>query len=539
MAQQTTTADRRSTTAVQPARRPVPRAADRAPGTELVAWSEAILSARHEEATDRFCRMMREGRDLAELLLHAINTTAPYLHVPSHVRVKGGEMSLVNYDHCFLALRGSLRMMRYLPMPWTHLPMAQAIWYFPQGLDVWNQLHGRFPGHYAYSAGYKEFPPDARPAVWFEDREPLLEGTAQERLDGLFQSCVSGDRDRCYRLFLGLAAEPDHREALRAQILFCSIADVQDTVHRRTVRSTGHKALRIRAMLDLADFLGWENAHSVFYAAVPALPVEPLFYVLYNTVSNWCREKFGDAWGTLPENTGTLDETELAELRRVVLQTDSATIFQHLTELLQAGKSVLQVADGITAAAARAISEVENPKAFFMLGHVFDYLNVVNHWLRTHSGPHAPKFPFLQALFLNDVIRLGPYTPRDWKGSPSPCRGGGSGERWRTPEATLAELDAAIEAQEGDRAVALVRSYLDAGAPIEPLKTVLVLGAAKFQNDPHQQRFCSSTIEESEESGIEGAWADHLMALANYGARSAKRSTRLECYELYRRHFVA
>jgi hypothetical protein len=510
----------------------------RTPGsrdTELTAWSEAILAARHEEATDRFCRLMRDGRDLAGLLHHAIETTAPYLHVPSHVRVRNGETSLVNYDHCFLAVRGSLRMMRYLPMPWTHLPMAQAIWYYPQGLDVWNQLHGRFPGHYAYSAGFKEFPEEARPTVWFEDREPLVDAGAEERLEGLFQAAVSGDRDRCYRLFLGLAAEPEHREALRREILFCSIADVQDTVHRRSVRSTGHKALRIRAMLDLADFIGWERAHSVFYAAVPALPVAPLFYVLYNTVSNWCREKLGEAWSTLSQNSGRLSEEEIAELRRVVLQTDAPTIMQHLTGLLQSGISVLQLADGITAAGARAISEVENAKAFFMLGHVFDYLNVVNHWLRTTSSAHAPKFPFLQALFLNDVIRLSPYTPRERQVGTEGARA----LKRRTPEATLAELDAAIEAQEGDRAVSLMRSYLDAGAAIEPLKTVLVLGAAKFQNDPHQQRFCSSTIEEAEESGIEGAWTDHLMALANYGARSAKRSTRLECYELYRRHFVA
>jgi hypothetical protein len=511
------------------------RAARRPHDVELGAWSDEILGAKHREATERFCRMMRDGRDLRELLHFAIAVTAPYLHVPSHVRVKDGELSLVNYDHCFLALRGSLRMMRYLPMPWTHLPMAQAIWYFPQGLDVWNQLHGRFPGHYAYSAGFKEFPPDVRPAVWFEDREPLTEGPAEERVDGLFQAAVSGDRDRCYRLFLGLADELEHRQALRRQILFCSITDVQDTIHRRTVRSTGHKALRVRAMLDLADFVGWENAHSVFYAAVPALPVEPLFYMLYNSVSHWCREKLGEVWATLPANEGKLDEAELTELRRIVLQTDAPTIYQHLTELLQAGKSVLQLADGITAAAARAISEAESPRAFFMMGHVYDYLNVVNYWLRTYPGPQAAKFPFLQALFLNDVIRTGPYSPREHPVGSECARA----LKRRSPEATLAELDAAIEAQEGDRAVALMRQYLDADAPVEPLKTVLALGMAKFQNDPHQQRFCGSALEEAEESGIRGSWQDHLMALANYGARSAKRSTNLECYELYRRHFLA
>jgi hypothetical protein len=118
--------------------------------------------------------MMRDGRDLAELLQHAITVTAPHLHVPSHVRVKNGELSLVNYDHCFLAIRGSLRMMRYQERPWTHLPMAQAIWYLPQGLDVWTQLQGRFPGHYAYSAGFKEFPLHACVCRRLEDPEGAI-----------------------------------------------------------------------------------------------------------------------------------------------------------------------------------------------------------------------------------------------------------------------------------------------------------------------------------------------------------------------------
>jgi hypothetical protein len=154
------------------------------------------------------------------------------------------------------------------------------------------------------------------------------------------------------------------------------------------------------------------------------------------------------------------------------------------------------------------------------------YLHVPSH-VRVKNGE--------MSLVNYNVIRSGSYTPRE---RPVGFEGARALKR-RSPEATLAELDIAIEAQEGDRVVALMRSYLDAGAPIEPLKTVLVLGMAKFQNDPHQQRFCGSTVEEAEESGIEGAWMDHLMALANYGARSSKRSTNLACYELYRRYFLA
>ena len=30
----------------------------------------------------------------------------------------------------------------------SYLPMAQTVWYVPTGLDIWNQLLGKAPGHY-------------------------------------------------------------------------------------------------------------------------------------------------------------------------------------------------------------------------------------------------------------------------------------------------------------------------------------------------------------------------------------------------------
>jgi hypothetical protein len=62
---------------------------------------------------------------------------------------ENGEYSNVNYDHCVLGLRASRRLLPYLPSGHRQLAMAQAVWYMPQGLDVWDQLLCEFPGHYA------------------------------------------------------------------------------------------------------------------------------------------------------------------------------------------------------------------------------------------------------------------------------------------------------------------------------------------------------------------------------------------------------
>ena len=87
---------------------------------------------------------------MPRLVQHAVDAAAPFLTVPSHVMVSAaGEFQGVNYDHCVLGLRASRRLLPYLSSEHQMLSMAQAIWYMPQGLDVWDQLLCEFPGHYA------------------------------------------------------------------------------------------------------------------------------------------------------------------------------------------------------------------------------------------------------------------------------------------------------------------------------------------------------------------------------------------------------
>ena len=82
---------------------------------------------------------------------------------------------------------------------------------------------------------------------------------------------------------------------MRDQLLFLGLIDVQDTIVGRKARNTGHKALRARAIVGLADYVGWERAHGVFYTGVPDMAVGPLYYSLYDSVCVQLTNAFPDA----------------------------------------------------------------------------------------------------------------------------------------------------------------------------------------------------------------------------------------------------
>src|SRR5207244_11215691 len=81
--------------------------------------------------------------------LEAVRIHAPYTHVPYHQRLDDGLVKFVNNDHCLLSARATLRLTDLMPGGgFERLPMMQTIWYMPTGLDPWNQLLGKAPGHY-------------------------------------------------------------------------------------------------------------------------------------------------------------------------------------------------------------------------------------------------------------------------------------------------------------------------------------------------------------------------------------------------------
>src|SRR5947208_7340033 len=175
--------------------------------------TEAILERDQPRTADLFFRMVtQEGRSTSDALGVVTAAEAPFVQVPSHINMRDGQITLINNDHTILGLRTSTNLAPFLPETHRLLPLLQSVWYIPAGLDIWNQLLGKYPGRYATMKGIMVPPPSYGPVVWNDDQEPIREkGTVEERLHQHMIATVSGDSRRSYGLFLGLAEEEEAR----------------------------------------------------------------------------------------------------------------------------------------------------------------------------------------------------------------------------------------------------------------------------------------------------------------------------------------
>ena len=456
--------------------------------------TEAILERDQPRTADLFFGMVaREGRSIGDALAVVTAAEAPFVQVPSHINVKDGQVSLINNDHTILGLRASSYLMPYLPEKYRLLPLLQSVWYIPAGLDIWNQLAGKYPGRYATMKGMNVAPPSYGPVVWQEDEEPIRgEGGVDERLHAHMIATVSGDLRRSYGLFLGLAEDEQLRPLLRDQLEFLGLIDLQDTVVGRKARNTGHKAIRARAIADLADVIGWEQAHGVYYMGVPDMAVGPLYYSLYDSVCVRLAAEFPDSGKSLVQTNRTpLAAAEVEELVEQLMTADSARVWDLLTGHLKNGKSIRSLGDAIQIGAAELILRTTVPKQFTNGQHPFDYCNVANNWMRTRENPYQPRILYLMASFINDVAhenKLYQSVIEQECASFDFTR--------RAPQVLLGELDEAIMALDFPRTTAAASAYLQSGADRRAYQETVALCACRFQDDPHNQKITVSTFEE-------------------------------------------
>ena len=87
--------------------------------------------------------------------------------------------------------RASTELMPLLRPELTYLPLAQTIWYVPTGLDPWNQLLGKMPGHYVrlYELKFEGKPP--LPEVHWAEQEPLAIDGADAESDPVYDQAVA------------------------------------------------------------------------------------------------------------------------------------------------------------------------------------------------------------------------------------------------------------------------------------------------------------------------------------------------------------
>jgi hypothetical protein len=515
---------------------------------------EEIANAQYREATDTFCRLVTEdGRALPEMVRTAVAAAAPFVQVPSHMmRQPNGEMRGVNYDHTVLGWRGALKLTAHLSGKRSLLPTVQAMWYVPQGLNIWEQIICEFPGHYARDAEQcnRRFPgPDEEvnrfdgpawtpPKIYFEDHDPITSGSVDDRFERLNWAISEGDRRESYGLFQGLADDPAQRDRLKEQILFAGIIDLQDTlINRGGYQNIGHKALRARALIDIADYLGWDNAHEIVYTVVPDLGCSPRLYGLWNEINNVVKIELAGRLPIAKRTDRPMTEPELDALTDAMLWGGPSEVNVVVSTLFRRGCGLLDVSDGIAVGYQRYLMDVlEHPSAFTNPMHSFDYLNVVNHWIRTYDNPHQLKAVYMAARFVNDAIRFNAMFPRDPKAELQPRADFRSYADDVPLDRVLPALHETIMAQDAPRACALVDSYLDRTVERKELIETITYAACHFQNDPHVMRNCISSIEEWNANQTPRR-DDILRGFVKHQSRYIKRALTHDCYELYSRHF--
>ena len=264
--------------------------------------------------------------------------------------------------------------------------MLQSVWYIPAGLDIWNQLLGKYPGRYATMKGMNVPPPTMGPVVWNEDQEPIVEaGTIDERLHSHMVATMSGDVRRS--MGCSLVWPPRNRAAETARSDAVPWSD-RPAGHRDGPQGPQHRpqGLRARAVVDLAGYIGWERAHGVFYTGVPDMAVGPLYYSLYDAACvDGDRGISRRRQDLEADQSDTADAQQVEDMVRLLMEADAQTVWDQITTHLRNGKSLRSLGDAIQLGAAELVLRTTVPRKFTEGQHPFDYCNTANYWFRTST----------------------------------------------------------------------------------------------------------------------------------------------------------
>jgi hypothetical protein len=505
---------------------------------------DRILARDQQGASEVYYDLVRERRPMKEIIAEAVRIHAPYTHVPYHERIDDGYVNFVNNDHCLLSARAATQLSRMVPEDCAALPLAQTIWYIPTGLDIWNQKILKAPGHYARAPGWSMPPgPPPMPEIVWPDQEPqLLDGPLQERLDHWMTLVHRGNVVDAYRVFLGLMANPAERQAVLAQLAHAGLMDVQDRALYNRSYTTGHKAFRARATIDLGNTLGWDNAHNVVYAGALDVAVGPRWYSTYEMACNVIKiflEKqavsaipYGGTsdveLAILANNKEPLSQGEAEALEDALIRQPEPGFLELLSKYLEAGKSPRRILDVFQAASAQVILETKGVNNFSLPQHSFEYLNSLTWFFDNFAHKHQVKLLYLAASYVN---RAAWHQKGIGDAEPVAVRAP-SGADKLTPAEILERVDAAVLALNGPDSTAWTQAYIENGADKKPLVQHLALLASRMGNDPHNQEIGQVLLEDWAKN--QGWNRDRLLlACAHHTAVHRKYGNPLDCAQRF------
>jgi hypothetical protein len=466
---------------------------ERVPTADYARLEERILARDQLGATQVLYGLLKQGRPATEITRETVRIHAPYTHVPYHQRLDDGIVKFVNNDHCLLSERVGLSLMSMVRHELRLLPLAQTVWYMPTGLDPWNQLLGKAPGHYTrlYNIAANQSPP--MPERHWPDQEPRrLDGALPERLNHWLTLVQRGEVLEAYRVFLGLMDDPPSRRPALAHLAFAGLIDVQDRMLHNRSYTTGHKAYRARATIELGEALGWESAHAVLYAGVPDIAVGPRWYSTYEMGCNVVQNVLDGRDAELLAQDAPLTPPEETMLIDAITRQREHSVIDALVALLKAGRGPRRILDAIQVAAAQVLLETGHPDNFSMAQHGYEYCNTLGWFYDTFQHPHRLKLLFVAASFINRAAEHVAITPNNGRRAIAPPKGSealGSHQ-------LLERLQTALLALRPDEAVDLTAACLKTGVERAALVQVLADAACKIGNDPHNQELGLCLLED-------------------------------------------
>src|SRR6184192_4439047 len=500
---------------------------------EYARLEERILARDQVGAGAALYDLMKDARPVTEIVSQTVRIHAPYTHVPYHQRLDDGVVKFVNNDHCLLGERVALPLMSMVRPELSLLPLAQVVWYIPTGLDPWNQLLGKAPGHYTrlYEIKVDQTPP--KPEAHWPDQEPLsLEGSIGERLNHWLTLVQRGEVLPAYRVFLGLMQDVPNRRRVLAHLAFAGLIDVQDRMLHNRSYTTGHKSFRARATIELGEALGWEAAHHVLYAGVPDLAVGTRWYSTYEMGCNVVQNLLDGRDPELLRQDGPLTPAEEAMLVDVITRQREWSMIEALVALLKSGRGPRRILDAVQVASAQVILDTGAPNNFSMSQHAYEYCNTLAWFYDNFEHPHRLKLLFVAASFVNRAAEHQANTPDNGPRTIAPPPGAeklGAGQ-------LLTRLEEALLALRPDEAVGLTAVYLKSGADRAPMVETLATAAAKVGNDPHNQELGLCLVEDY----LKSRAADRerlLLACAQHTAGHRKYGDHLESYRRFAEAF--
>ena len=500
---------------------------------EYARLEERILARDQVGAGAELYGLIKEKRPVAEIISQTVRIHAPYTHVPYHQRLDDGVVKFVNNDHCLLSERVALPLMSLVRPELAMLPLAQSVWYIPSGLDPWNQLLGKAPGHYTrlYEIKVDQAPP--MPQAHWPDQEPLvLEGPIGERLNHWLTLVQRGEVLPAYRVFLGLVQDAPNRRQVLAHLAFAGLIDVQDRMLHNRSYTTGHKSFRARATIDLGEALGWHAAQHVLYAGVPDIAVGPRWYSTYEMGCNVVQSLLDGRDAELLRQDAPLTPAEETMLVDTLTRQREWSVIEAVVALLKAGRGPRRILDAIQVASAQVILDTGAPNNFSMSQHGYEYCNTLAWFYDTFDHPHRLKLLFVAASFINRAAEHQANTPDNGRRAIVTPPGADALDARRL----LERLESALLALRPEEAVGLTAVYLKSGADRAALVETLATAAAKIGNDPHNQELGLCLVEDY----LKSRAADRerlLLACAQHTAGHRKYGDHLESYRRFAEAF--